>query len=615
MTTAAMPHPAQSFATMASLAISSASTWMDAIWQFDIGRPGAAASDRTIDWGFQLPDGSRFTDPAWAPLRKTAKAFLISLRNDPPAGRRPLRDSTLVSTFHRMAVLIRWMAAERYECFAAVDAAAAERFLATMRRRAGHRGGTCTVATLRLYIQLLGRLHAQRDKLEDAVADDLGDYLVELAIRYRRSPDRPEPTLPYTPDEVAVALISGAIRLIGQPADDIIALRDLTRSAYVVRSPTCQPLSGFTFATLDGESVPWHRSPLRLTDLIYLIDRLYDACFVVIAYLVGLRVSEILGLEVGCIEFHPDSEGAEPAAYLRGVIYKTAPDPAGKPHRWPAPEPVVRAIAVLERLSEPVRQALARPHLWLTTRDPARPASPIGIPSSAVFIHRLNRAFATFVGLPLHEGKRWHFSTHQGRKTFARFVGKRDRTGLHALQMHFGHVSRIMTDRAYVGTDFELAELIGKEALEETRAALEELLTAPNLAGAAGRMLASRSRFRGRTRDGEVSAYVDFILRDSGMVLGVCDWGYCVYRREHSACQGDEAGPNPAQRTQSVCVRCANFAVTERHRPIWEDRRRRNRALLEHPQLDRESRQLAEQRATECEQILAELDRGAKHAE
>ncbi|CEF48468.1 unnamed protein product [uncultured bacterium] len=88
-------------------------------------------------------------------------------------------------------------------------------------------------------------------------------------------------------------------------------------------------------------------------------------------------------------------------------------------------------------------------------------------------------------------------------------------------------------------------------------------------------MLASRSRFRGRTRDGEVREYVGFILPKSGIVLGVCDWGYYVFRREHSACQGDKSGPDPVPRIQSVYMRCANFAVTERHRPIWEERSNR----------------------------------------
>lgn len=233
---------------------------------------------------------------------------------------------------------------------------------------------------------------------------------------------------------------------------------------------------------------------------------------------------------------------------------------------------------------------------------------PLGIPNTSIFGWRLNGAFREYVKLPLHNGKPWHINTHQGRKTFARFIGKRDRTGLHALQQHLGHISRVMTDSAYVGTDFELAELIGDETINETRVALEDLLTANTLSGHAGRMIASRSPFRGRTHDGNLKDYVEFILRDTGMVLGVCDWGYCLYRREHSACRGDDQGPNGAWRTQSVCANCANFAVSERHRPVWEDRRQRNAALLSHPNLDLESRKLAEQRIAECENVLAGLN-------
>jgi hypothetical protein len=41
------------------------------------------------------------------------------------------------------------------------------------------------------------------------------------------------------------------------------------------------------------------------------VERIYDACLVTIAYLVGARVSEILALEAGCVEQHPAADGAE----------------------------------------------------------------------------------------------------------------------------------------------------------------------------------------------------------------------------------------------------------------------------------------------------------------
>jgi hypothetical protein len=111
---------------------------------------------------------------------------------------------------------------------------------------------------------------------------------------------------------------------------------------------------------------------------------------------------------------------------------------------------------------------------------------------------------------------------------------------------------------------------VDAQTLEETRTALEELLTSAHLGGKAGQLMSSRSRFRGRTRDGELAAYVDFLIEDSGMRLGVCDWGYCVCRSGTAACIGDERGPNPLWRTESTCASYANFAVTDHHRTVWQ---------------------------------------------
>jgi hypothetical protein len=105
----------------------------------------------------------------------------------------------------------------------------------------------------------------------------------------------------------------------------------------------------------------------------------------------------------------------------------------------------------------------------------------------------------------------------------------------------------------------------------------------------------------------DFAAYIDFLIDESGMRLGVCDWGYCVYRAESAACHGDEHGPNPTWRTESTCVSCANFAVTQRHRPVWETRRNRNLSLIADNRLDPLSLALARTRIAECDRILAEL--------
>jgi integrase len=601
--------------------ISSRSRWSDRRWIFDGRRPGLADHDLIVDWSFDLPDGSRFTDPQWASLLQATRRYLWTLSTDPPPGRRAIRSITLTNVFTYLRLLIRWMVEQRYTRFADLDRVAAERFLTTVAGRRGRAGRPLAPTTLYHYRRVLLTLYQQRDKLPDAPRDEpFAGERFGIRAGFRQAVNNP---LPYTPDAIAVPLISAALRLIAQPADDVIALRDRVHGVYqdsldhgsppyAARHTARAAARGFEFATLDDEEAPWHPPVISTKRVRFLVERIYDACFVTIAYLVGARVSEIISLEAGCIEQHASADGTEAFTYLCGRIYKMAAGPDGDLHRWVAPAPVVRAIEVLERLSEPLRRRTGRRELWLSIpRHGIVDSRPAEVRSVATMATRLNRHFAPFIGLPPYrDGRPWHLTTHQGRKTFARFVGRRDRTALHALQAHYGHVSRIMTDHAYVGTDFDLAELIDAQAMEETRAALEELLTATRLAGKAGHQIAARSPFRGRTCDSDVRQYVEFILAESDMRLGACDWGYCVYRRESSACRGDDRGPNPALRTESTCITCANFAVTSKHRPVWETRRRRNLDLLSHPMLDAESRALAQTRVAECERVLAALDAG-----
>jgi integrase len=600
--------------------VSTRSLFSEGIWHLDGLRPGARRSDFALDWCFRMHDDSRFNDPQWVHWQAAAKRFLWSLKVDPPPGRKGVHDSTLVSAFKALRILIRWMAERGCRCFADLDRDAAVEFIDVIAQRPGRtQGKALSAATVSNYLGVLHLLYLQGSRLPDVAIDEPIPALI------KRSRNKDGGWLPYTPDEIAVPLVSAALRLIGTPADDVIALWQQAQGAYdeALAAGVSQTKAGFAvvdaiadfaFATLPGEDKPWHPAPVASTKQVRaLVSRIGEACFIVVAYLIGARASEILGLQAGCIERHPSADGTEQFAYLAGRIYKTARSADGDPHRWVAPAPVERAVTVMEQLSTPMRLRSQRAELWLSFSSTGLigPAARIELPDVRTIITRLNEGFATFIGLPSYRGEPWHLNTHQGRKTFARFVGKRDRTGLDALRSHFGHVSRVMTDLGYVGTDFVLDELIDRHARDETRHALEELLTAVSLGGSAGRMIAARSGFRGRTRDGNVQAYVDFLMAETDLRLGVCDWGYCVYRSETSACLGGEKGPNPALRTQSVCVTCANFAVTVKHRPVWEARRAQNVSVMRSLTLDPESFALAEARVEECNRVLAQLDGSA----
>ncbi|QPI75629.1 integrase (plasmid) [Sphingobium sp. Cam5-1] len=507
------------------------------------------------------------------------------------------------------------MAAENVRCFKDLDRDAVDRFVTMLRARPGRNGALLSLSTAEGHLGTIRTFHMQRDKLDDAPPAP-PPRVASIGKRHWK----PYGRHPYTPDEIAVPLVSGAIDLLGNPADQILALRDHLEDLYDqfrLRHQGRMLHWHVRRAMLDepcpyGDRYPNPDWPLRR--LAFMLDRLSDACFVVIAYLVGARASEILRLEEGCLERHAAGGGGEDHVYLVGTITKTSLTEHGDIHRWLAPEPVQRAVHILERLSAPLRELSGNRGLWLHQlgrgRSPLPTTMPVARLHSSMVNVRLNERFAPFLSLPNHQNSPWRLTTYQGRKTFSRFIGRRDRTGLTALQRHLGHIHRAMTDRAYVGTDFELAELIDDQAAGETRKALEDLLLAPHVAGKAGTMLSERSPFRGRTRSGDVDAYITQILAETDMRLGVCDWGYCLYRRETSACLGGEREPNPALRTQGTCSTCANFAVTDKHRPVWEARLRRNTALIRRDDLDPESRALAEARIQESRRILDQLDEG-----
>ena len=98
------------------------------------------------------------------------------------------------------------------------------------------------------------------------------------------------------------------------------------------------------------------------------------------------------------------------------------------------------------------------------------------------------------------------------------------------------------------------------------------------------------------------------MLTDAGLTLGVCDWGFCVYREEHSACLGNAVGPNPTRREPSTCARCRNFVATPKHRPYWLDQVNRHQALLHEPALPLQTLRIARSRRDEARSMIRAID-------
>jgi integrase len=163
-------------------------------------------------------------------------------------------------------------------------------------------------------------------------------------------------------------------------------------------------------------------------------------------------------------------------AMIVGAIFKREAAYHGRHHQWVAPPPAAHAIAVLEALSAPHRARSGRRELWLRSRGGHRfgatewqhsCSSALQVISTGQ-MGLLLRRYSTWFELPLHEGKPWRLSTHQGRKTFVRFAALRDRSALFALAQHLGHRERGTTDRGYSGTDYRLNLEIDAAILEQS---------------------------------------------------------------------------------------------------------------------------------------------------
>ncbi|MFI6743515.1 hypothetical protein ACIBI9_62510 [Nonomuraea sp. NPDC050451] len=129
--------------------------------------------------------------------------------------------------------------------------------------------------------------------------------------------------------------------------------------AAAAERPGGCPLDVPVTGTIAGS--PW-RDTLDLGETDRLMIHLGTACFIVIAYLTGMRPGEVLGLRTGCCsDPEQGGDGTTGRHLIRGKTFKTATDEQGNHDSagadqdvpWVAITPVVNAIRVLERMVPP----------------------------------------------------------------------------------------------------------------------------------------------------------------------------------------------------------------------------------------------------------------------
>jgi integrase len=99
---------------------------------------------------------------------------------------------------------------------------------------------------------------------------------------------------------------------------------------------------------------PWRVTPISYTHAPRLAHFLHTACFIVVAYLSGMRVGEVLNLERGCVQQDPVTGlWSITGRYWKGAVDHNGDRiPEGEQRRdpWTTVEQAASAINVLQRL-------------------------------------------------------------------------------------------------------------------------------------------------------------------------------------------------------------------------------------------------------------------------
>ena len=327
---------------------------------------------------------------------------------------------------------------------------------------------------------------------------------------------------------------------------------------------------------LDGR--PW-RGEFEYAGVEEACRMLQAAAYVVIAYLSGMRDSEVKHLEVGCISRSYRTDGTVHRRRINSRAFKGEDDVRGVDASWVVTEPVERAVRVLERLRDDDRRYLfgnlPPSHHYLHPSSNPVPTSHTTNRSIAYFIDWVN-AYCEQNGrtdrIPLVAGRRWPLTTSQFRRTLAWFIA-REPGGVIAGAFAYRHAS-IQMFEGYAGTsesgfraevEAEMAVLRTEVAGEMVTTGQYEQLTGPAAAEATKRLdeFARHVVFDGRVITDRKR--MQRVLKKHDHRLHFGEFVTCVYNRDRAMCHHTDAGDGPSL-PDCLPLKCRNVALTADNR-------------------------------------------------
>jgi integrase len=330
--------------------------------------------------------------------------------------------------------------------------------------------------------------------------DDFSDDILEAANRWDTLRGR-RPAAPWgTVREMVTSYLDDA-RATGRPLpgfDGQVSYNSLARLigchrasleehvAAIAFTAAITGISEYAYLNLDVAGViderPWIKGvaldPMRDDSLTVLTQMLQAACYIVIAFLSGMRDSEVKHLRTGCCSGEADREGNIYRWKVASIAFKGEDSDAGTPATWIVGAAAARAIAVLERVQRE-RAGDRTDWLFASIKSGSNTGSAGRGGNEAMTLASTNRQINRFVSwvdayctehsrddsIPQINGSQWNLTTGQFRRTLAWYIARRP-GGSIAGAIAYRHQS-IQMFEGYAGTSASgfRAEVEAEEAL------------------------------------------------------------------------------------------------------------------------------------------------------
>ncbi|MFB0627599.1 hypothetical protein [Streptomyces sp. AB3(2024)] len=356
---------------------------------------------------------------------------------------------------------------------------------------------------------------------------------------------------------------------IGENTVDHPALVELLRQA--VAELGLEEGGMDTEISIDEETGrPW-RPRFHSKSLLIETRMLLAACYVITAYLSGMRDSEAQSLKPGCHFTTASQDGIIERHKVRGKVFKGR-QPVGDEDTWVVIEPVAQAVAVMESLTDCDR--LFYRHGYRGTND--------GIGNT---INHLLNVFADRLAevrphdpIPLVDEKKWRFTTRQFRRTVAWHIAFQP-FGVVAGKIQYKHVKVAMFE-GYAGNSASgfPSEVESEQQLARTEHFLDQyedfkagVRMPPRLAEEFTRVRDELGDFPGRVID---TARLRAMLTNPARTYYPGVLNDCYFEASTALCLSRRPSVEPeAAPVMNHCqpAKCPNSCVLPQHRPAIDN--------------------------------------------